>query len=254
MGGEKGISPILTGSTITNSFIYDNEDILLELDGTNNIVARYTHGPGIDEPLILEKGGQSFFYHADGLGSITEISNQAGSVVQRYTYSSFGKIESQLDPNFLQPYTFTAREFDPETDVYFYRHRTYDWRTGRFHQEDPILHAGNRDVPYSLPFLLSNPQMLNPYAYAQNNPVVLTDPSGLASCNGWWKKQLVQPIAFGFCVCYWLCLPCDGTTIWGGNPFTLPFTTGVTTGQRNCSCGLPGPETGCECPPAPVPR
>ena len=42
-------------------FIYDNEDILLELDGSNNIVARYTHGPGIDEPLVMEKAGASFF-------------------------------------------------------------------------------------------------------------------------------------------------------------------------------------------------
>src|SRR5207244_12900973 len=69
-------------------YVYDNEDILLELDGSNNITARYTHGPGIDEPLVMEKNGQSFFYHADGLGSVTEISNQAGAVVQRYGYSS----------------------------------------------------------------------------------------------------------------------------------------------------------------------
>lgn len=120
-------------------FIYDNEDILLELDGSNNITARYTHGPGIDEPLILEKAGQSFFYHADGLGSITEITDDTGLGKQRYTYSSFGKIESQLDPSFIQPYTFTAREFDPETGLYFYRARTYDPTTGRFLQEDPIL-------------------------------------------------------------------------------------------------------------------
>lgn len=131
-------------------YIYDNEDILLELDGSNNIVARYTHGPGFDEPLILEKGGASFFYHADGLGSITEITDSAGVVKQRYTYSSFGKIESQLDPNFLQPYTFTSREFDPETGFYFYRYRTYDSQSGRFMQEDPILHAGNPQVPYGL--------------------------------------------------------------------------------------------------------
>lgn len=114
-----------TGVTKVTRFIYDNEDILLELDGNNNIIARYTHGPGIDEPLVMEKGGASFFYHADGLGSITEITNQSGTVVQAYTYSSFGKIESQLDPNFVQPYTFTAREFDSETGLYFYRARYY---------------------------------------------------------------------------------------------------------------------------------
>lgn len=78
-------------------YIYDNEDILLELDGSNNIVARYTHGPGIDEPLVMEKSGASFFYHADGLGSITEITDQSGTPVQRYTYSSFiAKIRVRL--------------------------------------------------------------------------------------------------------------------------------------------------------------
>lgn len=146
--------------------MYDNEDILLELDGSNNITARYTHGPGIDEPLILEKGGASFFYHADGLGSITEITNNSGSVVQAYTYSSFGKIESQLDPTFIQPYTFTGREFDPETGLYFYRARTYDPVTGRFLQIDQ--HPG----------FASLPQTLNKYPYVINRPVTLTDPNG----------------------------------------------------------------------------
>jgi RHS repeat-associated protein len=144
-------------------YIYDTEDILLELDGSNNVVARYTHGPGIDEPLIMEKAGASFFYQADGLGSITELTDSAGVVKQSYTYSSFGKIESQLDPTFIQPYTFTAREFDTETGLYFYRARYYDPSIGRFLSEDP---AGS----------LSD---LNFYAYVRNNPAKFTDPTGL---------------------------------------------------------------------------
>ena len=162
-------------------FIYDNEDILLELDTQNSILARYTHGPGIDEPLVMEKGGASFFYHADGLGSITEITDAGGLVKQRYTYSSFGKIESHLDPSFVQPYTFTAREFDLETGLYFYRARTYDFVTGRFFQEDPILHAGNPDFPYALQTLLPNPQMLHAYVYVGGNPVNRVDAGGLAA-------------------------------------------------------------------------
>jgi RHS repeat-associated protein len=147
-------------------YIYDNEDILLELDGSNNIVARYTHGPGIDEPLIMEKAGANFFYHADGLTSITELTNQSGSVMQRYTYSSFGEIESQLDSNFLQPYAFTAREFDPETGFYHYRARQYDGRPGRFTTVDPLGFSGG-DV--------------NLYRYVKGNPVLYIDPSGLDS-------------------------------------------------------------------------
>jgi len=124
--------------SVVTQYIYDNEDILLELDGSNNIVARYTHGAGIDEPLIVEISGVSFFYHSDGLGSITEITDTSGTVAQSYTYSSFGKIESQQNPNFIQPYRFTARELDPETELYFYRARYYDPANGRFITEDPL--------------------------------------------------------------------------------------------------------------------
>ena len=177
--GRRVEKEVINVATTTTRYVYDNEVILLELNGSNAIVARYTHGPGIDEPLIMEKNAQSFYYHADGLGSITEITSQSGAVGQRYTYSSFGKIESQLDANFAQPYTFTAREFDPETDIYFYRHRTYDWRTGRFHQEDPILHAGNPRLPYALPLLLGDPLTLHGHVYVKNNPANFRDPLGL---------------------------------------------------------------------------
>ena len=165
----------------------------MELDGSNNITARYTHGPGIDEPLIMEKGGASFFYHADGLGSITEITDSVGAVKQRYIYSSFGKIESQLDPNFIQPYTFTGREFDLETGLYFYRARYYDPSIGRFLNEDPVnfnivqrflqfarsvttLPAGPENI---LKELLSRPMSSNLFIYSVNNPINFTDPLGL---------------------------------------------------------------------------
>ena len=153
--------------SVVTQYIYDNEDILLELDGSNNIVARYTHGQGADEPLTVEKNGVSSFYHADGLGSITELTDTAGTIAQSYTYSSFGKIESQLDPNFIQPYAFTAREFDPETAFYYYRARYYSSRAGRFLSEDPAGFNGG----------------VNFYSYVGNTPVNVTDPFGLYGTN-----------------------------------------------------------------------
>ncbi len=161
--GRRVEKEVIDASTTTTRYVYDNEDILLELNGANSIVSRYTHGPGIDEPLIMEKSSQSFYYHSDGLGSITEITNQSGAVVQRYAYSSFGKIESQLDPNFVQPYTFTAREFDQESGLYYFRARSYDPTTGRFYSEDPNGFAAG----------------LNFYGFVGNNPVGRIDPYGL---------------------------------------------------------------------------
>jgi RHS repeat-associated protein len=158
------------GGAITR-YVYDNEDILLESDGINTLLARYTHGPGIDEPLIMERDldvsgvfetSEMFFYHADGLGSVTELTDSAGAMAQAYVYDSFGKIVQQVG-TLVNPYTYTAREFDVETGLHYYRARNYDPKVGRFLTEDPARSAVD----------------LNFYVYARNNPVIFNDPSGL---------------------------------------------------------------------------
>jgi RHS repeat-associated protein len=152
-------------STKTTSYVYDHEDIVLEIttDGSSTTKTVYTHGPGIDEPLAMERNGSYHYYHADGLGSVTAITDQSKTVVQRYGYDTFGAITEVADPGFVQPYTYTAREWDRETGLYYYRARYYDPVEGRFISRDPIGFAGG-DV--------------NLYGYVQNNPVNWTDPSG----------------------------------------------------------------------------
>ena len=168
---EKDVAGVIT------RYIYDSEDILFELDGTSTIVARYTHGPGIDEPLIMERDldsnatfedSERFFYHADGLGSVTELTDSTGTVVQTYVYDSFGQIVQQVG-TLANPYTYTGREFDTESGLYHHRARYYDPATGRFSSEDP--------------FFVS----LNLYTYVGNNPIVFADPSGLVR-----KTQLAK--------------------------------------------------------------
>jgi RHS repeat-associated protein len=143
-------------------YVYNGEDIIQELDGNNNIVAKYVHGPGIDEPICLEKNNQKYYYIADGLGSITAIVDQNGNIAQSYRYDSFGNIISQTG-SLTQPYTYTGREFDSETGLFYYRHRYYDSKIGRFLQQDPIGFAGG----------------INKYIYTLNNPIKYIDPFGL---------------------------------------------------------------------------
>jgi RHS repeat-associated protein len=148
--------------TITR-YLYDGEDILYELDGSNTILARYTHGPGVDEHLIVRRGGANYYYHADGLGSITHITDVSGNIVQTYVYNAFGEIVNQYG-NLPNTFTYTSREYDPESGLYYYRARYYDSKIGRFLQTDPIGFSGGG---------------VNLYAYVANNPVNFTDPFGL---------------------------------------------------------------------------
>ena len=154
------------GTTTITRYIYDNEDIVLELDGANTLQSRYTHGPGIDEPLIMLRGGASFFYHADGLGSVWDLTDSTGGVARSYTYDSFGTLLAQPG-TVANPYTFTGREVDAETGLYYYRARYYDPAIGRFLQEDPF------------PARLQVPLTLHLYLYARGNPVRFIDPLGL---------------------------------------------------------------------------
>jgi YD repeat-containing protein len=120
----------------TTNYVYDGQNIIAEYDQSNNVTASYTHGPSIDEPLAVTKGTNTYYYHADGLGSITALSNSSGTIVQTYTYDSFGNITQTGSIN--QPYTYTAREYDSETGMYFYRARYYDPKVGRFVTNDLV--------------------------------------------------------------------------------------------------------------------
>jgi RHS repeat-associated protein len=155
------VEKVATG--VTHSYIYDGTDILQETvsDGTTTTTYRYIHGPGIDEPLAREEVGPGslIYYHADGLGSIVKMTDQAGSVVHSYQYDTWGNIELGATQG---GYAFTGREWDPEIGLYYYRARYYDPTLGRFVSEDPVGLVGG-----SL------------YAYVRNAPASLTDSRGL---------------------------------------------------------------------------
>jgi RHS repeat-associated protein len=153
---------------VSTRYMYHNEDIILELDGANNVTALYIHGPGIDEPLAMFRsvaGIQVVAFHADGLGSITTLTDLNGNPVRSYTYDSFGRLVAQTG-TLTNSYTYTGRELDPESGLLYYRARYYDPSVGRFLHQDPIGLAGGD---------------INLYAYVRNNPVNSLDPEGLAA-------------------------------------------------------------------------
>ncbi len=131
----------------------------------------YTHGRRVplDEPLILHTQNpstgeiRSDYYLSDALGSITELVDKNGTITGEMGYNSFGKI-IRLSGNALdQCYSYTGREFDRETELYFYRTRYYDPSLGRFLSEDVLSE-----------FILQNHQ----YLYVRNNPLNKIDPTG----------------------------------------------------------------------------
>jgi RHS repeat-associated protein len=137
--------------------------VIEEVDSSGSAVARYTQGLGIDEPLAISRSGVTSFYHADGLGSVTSVTDGSGQVAASYTYDSFGNLTASTG-TITNPFRYTAREFDSETGLYYYRARYYDAGVGRFLSEDPLRWWSGQP---------------NFYPYALNGPTNHVDPTGL---------------------------------------------------------------------------
>ena len=174
-----------SSSAGTSVFAYDGDNLAEETNATGAVIARYSQGQNIDEPLAMSRSGATSYYEGDGLGSVTSLTASNGSLAQSYTYDSFGKLNASAG-SLINPFQYTARELDSDTGLYYYRARYYDPAAGRFLSEDPIGFDSGQN---------------NFYDYVGNSPVLNFDPTGLAYCMFIMDKNSHSG--------YMLCLPKD---------------------------------------------
>ncbi len=105
------------------------------------------------------------FYIYDGHGSVRNLSNSSGSVLENYHYSGYGKLLSNSDTPSIEV-LYAGQVYDWDIDFYNNWHRWYDPYTGRFNRMDD--YAGSPQDPISL----------HKYLYCHANPINGTDPSG----------------------------------------------------------------------------
>ncbi len=155
---------------LLTQYVYDESDILVEYIG-GTVTARYTHGPIADEVLAVVRGGASYFFEWDALGSVRRVVDAGGAEVASYTYDSFGNLLAETGTP-QAPFLFQGRELDRETGLYFFRTRYYDPQVGRFVSEDAMGFSAG----------------VNFYVFVENNPVNFTDPFGLEV--GFWESLI----------------------------------------------------------------
>ena len=165
-----------SSSSGTSIYAYDGDNLIGETNSSGGVVARYSQTQNIDEPLAMLRSGATSYYHADGLGSVTSLSSAAGSIANTYTYDSFGKLTNSTG-SLVNPFRYTARESDTETDLYYYRARYYDQVGGRFVSEDPIRFNGGPNF----------------YTYVNNSPLNFNDPFG--EFPTWWHREMTNQLA-----------------------------------------------------------
>ena len=114
------------------------------------------------------------FVIRDHLNSTSLVLNGGGTALWADYFTPYGGWQHTWKKVTTVPlqtkYRYTGQRHEPDIKLYDYNARWYDNRRGRFTQPDTI-------VPNP-----GDPQSLNRYAYAGNNPVRYRDPSGHGYC------------------------------------------------------------------------
>jgi RHS repeat-associated protein len=144
-------------------YLHDGLNVVQRQDGSGTPTAQMVMG-GLDEIFGEVTGSGTTSYFTDALGSTIALTDGSGSTTAELTYEPYGKNGKTGTGD--TPFRYTARD-DDGTGLYYYRARYYHPGLGRFVTEDPIGLAGG----------------INPYAYANGNPISLRDPLGLEGEN-----------------------------------------------------------------------
>lgn len=132
----------------------------------------------------------NYFYTADQIGSTHLVTDGFGNVTSSNQFYPYGQGAAPTSQNH---YLFSGKERDSESGLDYFGARYYTSGIGRFMSADWSAQA--QPVPYAK---LEDPQTLNLYAYARNNPISIVDPdghSGHPEMYNYWYPMIINPIA-----------------------------------------------------------
>jgi RHS repeat-associated protein len=160
-------------------FVYDGWNLLAELNATNSAVIRsFMWGsdlPGTSQGAggvggllkVAYSGAQTTncFVAFDGNGNVAALADAASTnILAQYEYSPFGEVIRATGPMAkANPFRFSTKYQDDETDLLYYGYRYYNPSTGKWNSRDPLEEAGG----------------FNLYGMVRNNAVNRIDRLGL---------------------------------------------------------------------------
>ena len=79
-GLGRRISKTVNGTT--TNYLYDGDQIIAEYDSAGTLQRKYIYSLGIDEPIAMISGANTYFYDRDGLGSISELTDKFNQLLK----------------------------------------------------------------------------------------------------------------------------------------------------------------------------
>jgi RHS repeat-associated protein len=152
----------------TTRYYHDGIRPIWEADGAGSMTAQLDRDIFGNLLSRKEPAGTRRYYHFDGLGSTTALSDEGGAAVATLLYDAWGNQRAASGAT-VPNYRFTGAELDSASGLYHMGARFYDPTIGRWLSEDPLK--------------ILFPLTLNFYVYASGNPIIAIDPSGLTECD-----------------------------------------------------------------------
>jgi RHS repeat-associated protein len=200
---KKKVTQIST-VTVTGEerFLYDVWNLIATYQlQTSNLTLQTSYTWGLDLSQTLQgaggvggllgvaefSGSHVGVYHFtyDVNGNVSEVLDDAGGIAAHYEYDPFGGL-ARSDGAYadVNPFRFSSKYLDVETELYYYGYRHYDPTTGRWPNRDPIGEEGG----------------LNVYGMVGNDSVNLWDYLGLSCTLGSlrnWQVTSASPLSNG---------------------------------------------------------
>jgi RHS repeat-associated protein len=191
-------------------------------------------------PPPCSSGASMLYFILDHLGSVTVVTDGSGAVLQRLSYDAWGKRRNAdgtalsctgglAQPNGVSR-GFTGQEMIDALCLVNLNARVYDPTLGRFMSADPVV--GDATVP----------QELNRFSYVLNDPLSLTDPSGLCFLGCFWKSAIFRDV-LAIAVAVLLEQP-EVVGWWSGTLVDIGFESVSYTGASLAAFGFAGGVSG----------
>jgi RHS repeat-associated protein len=155
---------------VTEEYFYDGDEIVHTRSSVAGESHYYMIDPNSGDVLFDQEGSTVYVTLTDHLGTVRDLVDANGQIVNHLIYDAFGNRMSETNPQggavpFSPQMGFTGQWFDVITALQYNYHRWYDGATGRWLSEDPIgFAAGDANLS----------------RYVGNSPIDLTDSEGEA--------------------------------------------------------------------------
>ena len=173
------VKSVLTQNSnlIETKYYFDDYEIQIDNQtGDINKIHYVNAGNGLCAMIVIDQNNYSntYYVYKDHLGSINTITDVSGNIVAEQNFDAWGRNRNPVDGTYLNiPINpewlfrgFTGHEHLPQFGLINMNARCYDPVVGKLISPDNYV---------SNPFAT---QAYNRYSYANNNPLLFTDPDG----------------------------------------------------------------------------